>query len=390
MKLDCEYAIIGGGVAGLSMAIALLDLKKDFLIFEQSTVLKGIGAGFGLAANAMQAFDYLGLRQEVEQIGYYTETYAILDPSGRTLIAPDTQRLSSKYNQKNFTVHRADLHRYLLSKLPSQRILLGKRLLRFEKTADAISLSVEDGSTYRCRYLIVADGVRSATRQHLLPLVKPRYSGYTCWRATIGNGAIGLPHGSETWGPKGRFGMTPLIHDRIYWYACINAPQSSSKYKNYSVKDLLRNFSGYHMPIPEILANTSDEDLLWNDIIDIKPLTRFAYDHILLIGDAAHATTPNMGQGACQALEDVAVLSQELKRTSDIRQAFKNFEKRRLKRTKYITDTSRQIGYAAQFTHPGIIAIRNTLMRIVPSQWTQAPLKKLLEVDFMAVPPSRG
>jgi len=389
MKVDCEYAIIGGGVAGLSMAIALLHLKKDFLVFEQSAVLQGIGAGFGLAANAMQAFDYLGLRQEVEQIGYYTETYAILDPNGRTLIAPDTQRLSSRYNQKNFTVHRADLHSYLLSKLPSERILLGKRFQRFERTANTVLLSFDDGTTYRCRYLIVADGVRSIVRQQLAPQSTPRYSGYTCWRATIGNGAIGLPHGSETWGPKGRFGMTPLIHDRIYWYACINAPQNSATYKKYSVKDLQRNFSDYHNPIPEILSNTSDEDLLWNDIIDIKPLTRFAYGNILLIGDAAHATTPNMGQGACQALEDVAILSQEIKRNSAVEMAFKNFEIRRLKRTKYITDTSRQIGRAAQYTHPWMIGARNALLRLVPAQWTQATLKKLLEVDFMAIPASR-
>jgi len=389
MKFDCEYAIIGGGVAGLSAAIALLDLKKDFLVFEQAAVLKGIGAGFGLAANAMQAFDYLGLREEIEQIGYYTETYAILDHKGRTLIAPDTQRLSSRYNQKNFTVHRADLHSYLLSKLPSERILLDKRLKRFEKIADTVSLSFEDGTSYRCRYLIVADGVRSIARQQLIPEAKPRYAGYTCWRATIANGNIGLQHGSETWGSKGRFGMTPLIHDRIYWYACINAPQNSNKYKKYSVTDLLQNFRDYHYPIPEILSNTSDEDLLWNDIVDIKPLTRFAYDNILLIGDAAHATTPNMGQGACQALEDVAVLNQEIKQNSSIETAFKNFEIRRLKRTKYITDTSWKIGRAAQYTHPLMIGVRNTLLRILPTHWTQATLKKLLEVDFMAVPSFR-
>lgn len=389
MKFDSEYAIIGGGVAGLSMAIAFLDLKKDFLVFEQSTVLKGIGAGFGLAANAMQAFDCLGLRKEVEEIGYYTETYAILDAKGRTLIAPNTQRLSARYNQKNFTVHRADLHRYLVSKLPSERILLGKRLLRFDKTDDAVSLSFEDGTTYRCRYLIVADGVRSIVRQQLLPHAKPRYSGYTCWRATISNRAIGLRHGSETWGSKGRFGMTPLIHDRIYWYACINAPQNSAVHKNYSITDLLRNFSDYHNPIPEILSHTSDEDLLWNDIIDIKPLTRFAFNNILLIGDAAHATTPNMGQGACQALEDVAVLRQEIIRNGSVEKAFKNFETRRLKRTKYITDTSRRIGRAAQYTHPWMIGVRNTMLRLVPAQWTQATLKKLLEVDFMALSSSR-
>ena len=388
MKLDCEYAIIGGGVAGLSMGIGLADLDKDFLIFEQAPVLKGIGAGFGLAANAMQAFEYLGLRQDVEKIGFYTETYAILDQRGRTLLAPNTHSLSTRYNQKNFTVHRADLHGFLLAKIPANRLLLGKQLQRLQQGTDAVSLYFDDESVYRCRYLIVADGVKSIARQQLVPSSKPRFSGYTCWRATISNGAIGLQEGSETWGPKGRFGVTPLVQDRIYWYACVNASANNPTYQYYSVRDLFRHFGDYHRPIPEILSNTKDKDLIWSDIIDIKPLSRFAYGNILLIGDAAHATTPNMGQGACQALEDVAVLVDELRRLGTVEQAFRNFEKRRLSRTKYITDTSRRIGLAAQFTNPLLIGLRNSLLRAMPTSWAQANLKKLLEEDFMAIPAS--
>lgn len=385
MKPDCEYALIGGGVAGLAMGIGLAGLRKEFLVFEQAPLLKGIGAGFGLAANAMQAFEYLGLRRDVEKIGYYTESYAILDHKGRQLIAPDTTSLSARYNQKNFTVHRADLHRYLVSMLASDRLLLGKCLQRFERKADGVTLYFDDGTSYCCRHLIVADGVKSQVRQELVPGSAPRYAGYTCWRATVPNGAFGLKQGSETWGRKGRFGMTPLTDDRIYWYACINAPQNDSKYRNYSVQDLLYNYRSYHNPIPDLLSASSDEDLIWSDIVDIRPLSRFAYGNILLIGDAAHATTPNMGQGACQALEDVAVLIDELRRIATVEQAFKNFEKRRLDRTRYITRTSWNIGYAAQFTNPLMIAARNSLMRVMPAAWAQASLRKLLRTDFMAI-----
>lgn len=386
MKMDCEYGIIGGGVAGLSLGIGLSNLRKHFLVFEQAPALMGIGAGFGLAANAMQAFEYLGLRDEVEEIGYYTETYDILDHHGRTLLAPDAQRLSARYDQKNFTVHRADLHGFLLSKLPTSQLLLGKRLQRFVQADDAVSLHFADGTTYRCRYLIVADGVKSIARRQLVPKSVPRYAGYTCWRATIANGTIGLQKGSETWGPKGRFGMTPLVQNRIYWYACINSRPNNKRYRHYSIRDLLSNFGGYHDPITEIIAHTQNEDLIWNDIVDIKPLSRFAYGNVVLIGDAAHATTPNMGQGACQALEDVAVLCDELDGSHAIDQAFKNFERRRLARTKYITDTSRRIGAAAQMTNPLLISARNTLLRAMPASWAKASLDKLLDVDFMAPP----
>lgn len=378
-----EYAIIGGGVAGLSAAIGLSALGKEVRVFEQAPLLKGAGAGFGLAANAMQAFAYLGLREEVEQIGFYTDSYAVLDQRGRTLIAPDTQKISSRYQQRNFSVHRADLHQLLLGSV-ADVVVLGKRLKRFAETGDTIELVFEEGDRARCRYLIVADGVHSAARRQLLPNASPRYAGYTCWRATISNQPIGLLKGSETWGRNGRFGMTPLVGDRIYWYACVNATPANPVYRGYTVSDLVSRFGDYHAPIPEILAATGDEDLLWNDIIDIKPLGHFAYGRILLIGDAAHATTPNMGQGACQALEDVVVLCDEVSRRTNVEAAFVRFEKRRLARTRYITETSWWIGKSAQLAHPWLIGFRNTLLRHMPAAWAQASLRKLLDVDFMS------
>lgn len=380
-----EFAIVGGGVAGLALAIAFQQLGKDFRLFEQSQELKGIGAGFGLAANAMQALDLLQLKTEVEKLGYYVKSYPILDEQGRVLLAPDTQAISQQYQQQNFAIHRADLHLFLLSKIQKEHLQLGKKALRLQKQSDRINLSFADGSQHSCRYLILADGIKSPLRQQLLPKASPRYAGYTCWRATINQRELSLPHGSETWGKAGRFGMTPLTHDRIYWYACINAPAQSSKHRNYSTQDLYRQFQAYHSPIPEIIAQTQDQELIWSDIMDIKPLRHLAYDNILLIGDAGHATTPNMGQGACQALEDVAVLQQVLTKGYAIRQAFIIFEKKRLARTRYITNTSRYIGAIAQWEQPGLIALRNQLMRWMPAEVAQSPLNKLLAVDFMKI-----
>ncbi|MFZ4863593.1 FAD-dependent monooxygenase [Sphingobacterium sp. Mn56C] len=383
MQVQSEFTIIGAGVAGLTTAIALQQLGRNYLLFEQSKVLTGIGAGFGLAANAMQALEILGLRKEVELIGQHLQHYNILDQKGRILVAPDTKALSKKYNQQNFAIHRADLHLYLLDKIQADHLQLNKKAVRFEKNNDGITLFFEDGSQHKTRYLIIADGVKSPLRQQLLPAAVPRYSGYTCWRATIDNSNISLKTGSETWGKQGRFGMTPLVRNRIYWYACINSTANNSKYRQYSVADLATHFADYHHPIPEILRQTQDKDLLWNDIIDIKPLKHFAYDAILLIGDAAHATTPNMGQGACQALEDVAVLKKVLSQHSTVETAFIAFEKQRLQRTKYITETSKLIGEVAQWENPIGIFLRNSIMKKLPAQLAQRNLNKLLSVDFM-------
>lgn len=383
--MNSEFAIIGGGVAGLSAAIGLQSINSDFMLFEQSALVKGIGAGFGLAANAMQALDFLGLKEDIEKIGHHVSTYNILDQQGNILLAPDTNALSEQYKQDNFTIHRADLHHYLHSKIPVEKIVLNKRAIKFTQQKDLIRLYFEDGTQHECRYLIIADGVKSPLRQQLIPSSAPRYAGYTCWRATIDNSDIKLNKGSETWGKAGRFGMTPLVGNRVYWYACINAPAQSSKFKNYTISNLIEHFKDYHTPIPQILAQTKDKDLIWNDIIDIKPLQNLAYANILLIGDAGHATTPNMGQGACQALEDVAVLIDELGHKEDVIAAFQSFEKRRLARTKYITETSKFIGEVAQWENKPLVFLRNTILKKLPSKFTQRDLQKLLSVDFMKI-----
>jgi len=383
MDIQSEFTIIGAGVAGLSAAITLQNLGREFHLFEQVKELKGIGAGFGLAANAMQALEYIGLRNEVEKIGYYLDSFAILNQKGEILVNPNTNKLSEKYDQKNFAIHRSDLHLFLLSKLNRSNLSLGKRAIRLNQQNDYIELYFEDGSIHRTKYLIISDGVKSPLRQQLVPDSKPRYSGYSCWRATIDNSNLNLQKGSETWGNKGRFGLTPLVNNRIYWYACINGPQQSPKFKDFGIQDLKNQFSNYHAPIQEVLSRTLDSQLIWSDIIDIKPLKNFAYNNILIIGDAAHACTPNMGQGACQALEDVAILNNELQKDQSVNTAFLSFEKRRLARTKYITDTSKLIGEVAQWENKLLISVRNNLMKIMPDKMNQQALIKLFKQDFM-------
>ncbi len=383
--IKTRFAIIGGGVAGLTAAIGLREIGIEAIVYERSPVLRGIGAGFGLAANAMQAFDYLGLGEGVERIGHFLNSYNILDQHGIVLAAPDADSIAENLEQKNFAVHRGDLHSFLLSQLPNETILLGKEAIDVQQEDDLVRIHFSDGNSIEADALIVADGVRSRLRQQLLPASLPRYAGYTCWRAIIDNSDIRLTHGSETWGTKGRFGMTPLIESKIYWYACINSKANNPLYRDFRIKDLQAHFSGYHDTVRQILAQTTDNDLLWNDIIDIKPLPRLHDGRILFIGDAGHATTPNLGQGACQAIEDVAVLVDTLRETRTPKDAFQQVNRRRLARTRYITNTSWQIGRVAQWENPLLIAVRNMLMRITPEKIKQLQLRKLLNEDFMAI-----
>ncbi len=378
-----KIAIIGAGIAGLTVAIMLEKLGFEIKIFESNEKVRGIGAGMGLASNAIKAFEYLGLDENVISISNQLRDFEISDAAGKIILSADTERIKQSYNADNFAVHRADLHSLLASKIPEGRIFTHKKLVRLKIKEEKVEIEFEDGTNEKFDFLIGSDGVNSQVRQLFLPDTKPRYAGYWCWRGVVETSENRLHKSVETWGRNGRFGITPLIHDRIYWYACVNSNLKDGV-PELGLKELRDRFKNYHSIIPEILSMSREEDLVSNPIVDIKPISHYHFDRVLLIGDAAHATTPNMGQGACMAIEDIAVLQDELEK-NDFNTACRNFERRRLKRTQYIIKTSRNAGMVAQSENPAFIFFRNKLMRILPDSIAQSPLKRLLLEDFMKI-----
>jgi 2-polyprenyl-6-methoxyphenol hydroxylase-like FAD-dependent oxidoreductase len=381
-EYNIRVSIVGGGIAGLCAAIALRKAGYSPTVFEAAPVLQPVGAGLGLAPNAIKAFQKLGIADQVIPVGRQLPYFQIRNADGQVLSHNDSYLISERYGLDNLSVHRSALHEVLLSQLESGQVQVGKRAIKLEKKDKEISIHFADGSTHATDYLIIADGINSALRNQVVPDATLRYAGYTCWRGVVSNSTIGLEGAFETWGAEGRVGMLPLAGDQLYWFACINAKPDDPKYKQFKVHDLVRHFSGFHKPVPEALALTTEQQLLHNDLYDLKPLKQFAYDNILLLGDAAHATTPNMGQGACQAVEDAAVLLNELTRTNDLKQAFQAFEKRRLDRTAYITNQSRRVGQMAQWTNPLLIRLRNLALRNSPERLRYSQFDKLYNVDF--------
>ena len=377
-----KITIIGGGIAGLTTAIALNKMGIEADIFEAAPTIKAIGAGLILAANAMQGYQKLGISAEIIKKGRLATSFIIYDQNGRIVTKTDSQANTEKYGADNFTIHRANLHQLLLSKINKNHLFTNKKALKIEQINSKIIVHFQDNTHHETDYLIVSDGINSAIRKQLMPNSEPRYAGYTCWRAVIDNTKLKLTETSETWGVNGRIGLVPLADNKIYWFACINAPQNDPKMKAFKVADLQAAFKDYHDPIPSVLAETKDENLLWNDIIDLKPINKYAFENIVLIGDAAHATTPNMGQGACQAIEDAVVLADEMNKNKDFNQAFKAFEKRRIKRTHFIVNTSWSLGKAAQLENKLLANMRNFVFRILPKSISEKQFKTIFEVDF--------
>lgn len=377
-----QYTILGGGIAGLTAAIALRRMGIRALVFEAAPVIRPAGAGLALAANAIKGYVKLGIAEKIIARGRLLPTFSILDDAGRRITQADAAAIGRKYGVHNFAIHRPDLHEALLAELEPEQIHVNKCALRVEQADEKVTLHFQDGSTHETDYLIVADGIHSPVRRQLLPGSEPRYAGYTCWRAVIDNPDLALDGATETWGAAGRFGIVPLAGNKIYWFACVNAPQNDPNMRAARVPDLQRIFQKFHHPVPAILQHTPDTSLLWNDIIDLKPIQRFAFGNVVLIGDAAHATTPNMGQGACQAIEDAVVLADELARCTSPELAFAAFERRRLKRTHFIVNNSWQLGKIAQWSNPWLVSVRNTLFRLIPESVNERQLKNVLEVDF--------
>lgn len=185
-----------------------------------------------------------------------------------------------------YSIHRKDLHQLLLSELKEDTVKWGKECVKIEQNEEnALKIVFQDGSEALGNILIAADGIHSIVRKQVTQGDNYRYAGYTCWRGVTPTKNLSLTNDFiETWGTNGRFGIVPLPNNEVYWYALINAKARDPKYKAYTTTDLYNHFKTYHNPIPSILQNASDIDMIHRDIIDITPMKQFLTNASYLLG----------------------------------------------------------------------------------------------------------
>lgn len=383
--------IVGAGIGGLSAAIALHKVGIETVVYESSREVRAEGAGLGIGANAVQVMDALGLGSDLRQQGKLLNELHIRTEAGKLLQRTKTAALTARFGPFNVTVHRGELLELLLRAVGEQgtEIRTGKTFVRLRQQAGRITASFADGSTDEADLLLAADGIHSAVRKEVLPGALPRYAGYTCWRTVVRPDARELPAEevgvfTETFGRRGRFGIVPLTDRRIYWYACVNAREADPDWRAATVQRLEERFAGYHAPIPQLLALSRQAPLLHRDILFLPPLKRFVYGRAVLLGDAAHATTPNMGQGAGQALEDAMVLAVQLREhgRGAVDEALAAYDRQRVRRAATITRLSNRIGRIAQLEGRLPAALRDTLMPLVPNRIMEKQLEFLYDVNL--------
>ena len=315
-----KIIVVGGGIGGLTAAIALGKVGIETHVYERAPELREVGAGVGLAANALRALDVLGLGRAIRSQSLGGMQGGLRNPKGEVLVAIPTDELKKQIGTVT-VMHRAELLEELAREVGPERLHLGRTCTGFEQDQDGVVARFHNGETARGDALIGADGLRSVVRTHLFGNQPVRYSGYTAWRAVVefdGGHNQGI---EETLGRGCRFGIVPMSRGRVYWFATKNAAEGERDPEG-RTKDVLSGlFRGWHEPIEALIAATNEGAILRNDIDDMDPLPRWLQGRVALLGDAAHPMTPNLGQGACQAIEDSVVLAACLKKHANIESA---------------------------------------------------------------------
>lgn len=381
-----SISIVGAGIGGLVAGIALRRAGHDVTVYERHEKVLSLGAGLVIGANAVKALRALNLEHTVLGIGHRLSELRVLNHRGARLAQTDQLSVGGRYGAiASLAVHRADLHRALLEELGEESLRTAMSLVHIERHNSGLELTFANGEVHHADLVIGADGIHSTVRSAMGLPSRERFAGYTCWRGITNQ----IPKGinpettTETWGPHGRFGIVPLTNNRIYWFATVNADgPHDSAFSSWRLADVRQHFASYHADVTAVLDATHDEDVLWNDIRDLEPLTTYVGWRTVLLGDAAHATTPNMGQGACQAIESAAVLVRSLHRHTSLEDALADYDGQRVPRARKVVDMSWTIGKVAQLTNPVLAGIRNLLVRATPARVNERTLDFLYSVEF--------
>ena len=362
--------VIGAGIGGLATAVGLHRAGADVRVVERAPEVRVGGAALSLFGNAFTALDALGLGDEVRAragVGMHALQAGQRRPNGAWL-----SRTPPAAVTRLGVVARAELHSALLGALPDD-------VLQYGVTLEAVS---EDGRSARLRrgasvvteradLVVAADGIRSQVRASWPGDPGIRYSGYAAWRGITERSVDLLGAAGETWGRGLRFGLAPLRDGRVYWFAVASMPAGTVLADEYA--EVRRLFAGWHEPIPAVLAATDAAAVARTEISDLaRPLPSFRRGQCVLLGDAAHAMTPDLGQGGGQALEDAATLARLCSPfaadadPAGLESALTSYDVLRRPRTQRLARQARAVGAGAQARGPVAAGLRDALVRLTP------------------------
>jgi salicylate hydroxylase len=378
-----RVAIIGGGIGGLTAALALSRAGAEVSVFEAAGELKEIGAGVALHANAMRVLQAIGVEDAVRKVAGRSQFHATRDGiSGRVISKTSGKRHTTLHGIRPATVHRADLLDVLAAALPPDMVSLGKRCVSVSSDESSAVALFADGSSAEADIIVGADGIHSAVRTSLFGPDAPRFTGKICYRSVIPTAAVrgGAPSSvaadNGQWlGPHGTIVLYPLRGDELINVVC-HYDDESYRHESWVTQcprdEVLTRYTGWH----ESLLRLFEAGETWYKwaLYDRDPIPAWTSGRVTLLGDAAHPMLPYLGQGACQALEDGSVLALALSASpSDPVAALAVYERVRRPRASRVVLTARARGVSnhlpsrwAAWRRDAAIAVRRQLNRRDP------------------------
>ncbi len=356
--------IAGGGIGGLAAALALQRRGFEVVVFERSRALRDGGAGLHIWTNGTLVLDHLGVADEVLKIAPAQRICRFGSERGELFGAWDVGSFAAKYGRPTIAVERSVLHGVLRAALTDDPVRTGTGVMDFEQSDGRVTVRLTDGTWESGDILIGADGINSTVRTVLFGASKPRYNGYIAWRAkaTLADDRISPGTFHAVFGPGIRFTYYDVAPGVVHWMSVANGPAGGRDGSGVSAL-LAERHRGWVDPVVDIIAATPEERIIRSDVFDRPPHRRWGRGRVSLLGDAAHPITFNIGQGACQALEDAAILAEELDTTGDPREALRSYERQRRARTAAMQRTAWLIGRMGAVEHPALVGLRESIMR---------------------------
>ncbi len=372
--------VAGGGIAGLASAVALDQAGWRVTVLERAAAFGEVGAGLALTANGMAAVDALGLGDAVRAAGYRTASAGFQDPAGRWLIRLPAERPGRDAVTTIWGQHRQRLHAVLrqAATAAGAELITGAEVTAVRPgvpdgdRAEVTWRSGDQTRTAGADLVVAADGVRSTVRAQLFPEVQPRYSGSTSWRAVVpATGTTADRRFVAAWGPEAEFGALGLSDHETYWYGYIR--QLAGTVFPDELAAARDRFAGWAPWIRELLAATPADRLIRNDVYHLpQGPPAYVTGRVVLIGDAAHACLPTVGQGAAMALEDAVctgrLIAAPVRAGGALPPALAAFDQARRPRGRQIVRAGMTIARFGADLGPGWRQrARNTALRLLPA-----------------------
>ncbi|MEN8991667.1 MULTISPECIES: FAD-dependent urate hydroxylase HpxO [Acinetobacter] len=332
-----DITIIGAGMAGLTTGIALKKFGHQVTIYEQAEQILPVGAAISLWSNGVKCLNYLGLTEQVEKLGGKMDHLAYIDGlTGDVMTQFSLFPLIEEVGQRPYPVSRADLQNMLMDEFGRENIHLGKKMVSFSEQDDQVITRFADGSEVLADLLVGADGTHSLTRAYVLgEQVERRYAGYVNW-----NGLVDISEefaAADQWttfvGEGKRVSLMPVADNRFYFFFDVplaaglenDRTQYKALFKEY--------FKGWCEPVQKLIDAVDAKKTNRVEIHDIEPFADFYKGRVVIVGDAAHSTTPDIGQGGCQAMEDAIYLARSLQiNTLGLQDSLRRYQNKRNER----------------------------------------------------------